>query len=373
MKKICILSMQRINNYGSVLQSYSLKKILGQLGADVHFIDIEKRSKDDNLVSNNRLEFKNESSGTNLLSKLKKIDKFFFYRLNQKKLFKQQIDLFDDFRENELNIKLEDNYLDYDLCVIGSDEVFNCMSNSSWGFTTQLFGNVSQSKKVITYAASCGATTIEDLNDSVKNAIKSAFDNISGFSARDNNTKMFITQLSDLEVNMNLDPVWVGNFEDEIQNAKVIPNLPLNYCIIYSYPNRISSKRDIKNILDFCKKNKLEPIAIGGYQAWVKKSIICNPFEMLKIFKNAAFIITDTFHGTIFSQKFNGKYAVLIRDSNRNKLTDLVERINAKEHVIENFSELDKTFNVPHDSDLVSKQIENDYKDTINYLKKHIQ
>ena len=39
MKKVGILSMQRILNYGSFLQAYGLKKILEDLGCDVEFVD----------------------------------------------------------------------------------------------------------------------------------------------------------------------------------------------------------------------------------------------------------------------------------------------------------------------------------------------
>ena len=38
---ICILSMQRVLNYGSLLQAYSLMKILTHMGHMVDFIDIE--------------------------------------------------------------------------------------------------------------------------------------------------------------------------------------------------------------------------------------------------------------------------------------------------------------------------------------------
>ncbi|MGM9534772.1 MAG: hypothetical protein ACI3VR_05945, partial [Intestinibacter sp.] len=37
--KIGIISMQRIKNYGSFLQAFSLKKTLEELGAEVEFID----------------------------------------------------------------------------------------------------------------------------------------------------------------------------------------------------------------------------------------------------------------------------------------------------------------------------------------------
>lgn len=49
--KVCILSMQKVPNMGSLLQSYSLKKILESMGHEVHFIDIEKRNSDDELLN----------------------------------------------------------------------------------------------------------------------------------------------------------------------------------------------------------------------------------------------------------------------------------------------------------------------------------
>ena len=45
--KICILSMQRVDNYGSVLQGYSLKKLINNLGHHTEFIDIKKGNNED--------------------------------------------------------------------------------------------------------------------------------------------------------------------------------------------------------------------------------------------------------------------------------------------------------------------------------------
>ena len=48
--------MQKVPNFGSLLQSYSLKKMLECMGAEVHFIDIEKNREDDKVVGE-RLQF----------------------------------------------------------------------------------------------------------------------------------------------------------------------------------------------------------------------------------------------------------------------------------------------------------------------------
>ena len=39
MKKVGIMSMQRIANYGSFLQAYALKQLIEELGHKVEFVD----------------------------------------------------------------------------------------------------------------------------------------------------------------------------------------------------------------------------------------------------------------------------------------------------------------------------------------------
>ena len=136
--------MQKVPNFGSLLQSYSLKKMLECMGVEVHFIDIEEKEEDDKAVGE-RLQFGKEIEKNNgILSKLKKIDRYALNRIKIRKIANEQDWYFEEFRKNILGIKDEDNEEQYDLCVIGSDEVFNCMAPSTWGFTSQLFGKVRQ-------------------------------------------------------------------------------------------------------------------------------------------------------------------------------------------------------------------------------------
>lgn len=372
MKKVCILSMQRVQNFGSLLQSYSLKKVLEEIGCEVHFIDIEKNEQDNCLTENKSVRFdKEQEMSNNLLSKFKKIDRYIINRISNKYFVNQQDKMFENFRTNELSIKDTDNDQKYDLCVIGSDEVFNCMSPTPWGFTSQLFGNVKQADKVITYAASCGSTKYSDINSEMANIIKNAFNNVSAFSSRDENTTNFIKNLTDKPVEQHFDPVWIGDFSEKISKTQISIKLPKNYCIVYSYYNRIYDKKEIQSILNFCKSKKLTPIALGAPQKWIKRFYTVSPFEMIKIFQNADFIVTDTFHGTIFSEKFNGRYAVLFRESNKNKLSDLVNKINAQNHLIDDFENISKVYNAFNDRNDVLELQQKAKQQSVNYLKKY--
>lgn len=348
--KICILSMQRVSNFGSLLQSYALKELLESLGHTVHFIDIEPIESDNLLLSNCINSATTNTISQKICSKIQKIDKYLLNRIKNRARQKLQDELFEEFRVQELGVSDTDNNAHYDLCVIGSDEVFNCMTPSPWGFTSQLFGNVRQADRVVTYAASCGATKLEQLPKEVKERIKESFSRIDGFSVRDENTSEFVSALTDKSVLLHLDPVAIGDFSKGMAQVKNLAGkLPQRYCIIYSYYNRIDSKEEYDPIIKFCKQHNFEPVTIGAPQKWVKNHLVLDPFEVLVAFKNADFVITDTFHGTLFSARFANRFAVTTRISNQNKLGDLLTRLHLEKHQIRSFNELENVFLIKKD------------------------
>lgn len=363
--KIGILSMQKVDNYGSVLQAYSLKKMIETLGHQVEFIDI-KRGEDENLnaqckkLSSYSADKDKSWVACQMLRVINKLSNIEAERIYEK------------FRLNELHIKRNTNNSIYDVCTIGSDEVFNCLQSSKWGFDSQLFGNVKNAKRVITYAACCGSTKEEDLSEELRQAIITAMSNLDAISVRDENTEKFVRTLIGRESVYNLDPVAVGDFSAEIQSSNVNGKLPKRYCIVYSYQERISDKETISAIRNYCKKYNLVPIAPFGRQKWIKAQKMLAPFELLKAFMNAECIITDTFHGTIFGAKFGKKMAVIIKDSNRNKLEDLIDRLGIEEHVVTDIDELENILSVELDRDRIDKVLENARKNTFQYLEENL-
>lgn len=371
--KICILSMQRVLNYGSLLQAYSLKKMITSLGHEVSFVDIEPNEQD-NLK---RLEVKSfdeglKLSGRNIVYRLLQQDTIIIYGLKKIIAKKNVVKLQKKFADKLLELNETNNEKKYDVCVIGSDEVFNCLNDESWGFTSQLFGNVRQANKVITYAASCGFTKSTELADSVKDIISNSFALVSTFSVRDENTANFVREIAKTEPQYHLDPVAVGNFDDEIGKASECLNrLPPKYCIVYSYHGRMGDSEK-KAVLDVCRKEKMTPVSIGGSQKWVHTHLELDPFEVLYAFKNAAYVVTDTFHGAIFSAKYASRYAIIVRDSNKNKLSDLISRLKIDEHRVTSIEQIVDLYAILDDKKTI-RDIENvQYERSIKYLEQNI-
>ncbi len=375
MKNTCILSMQRVLNYGSLLQAYSLMRMVEGLGCEVEFIDIEA-NETENQCRQKTAQF---NEGMNLASKnivyrLLQQDTNPLYilpKIKAKKCMQKKQEL---FSKNVLHLNEENNNKQYDTCIIGSDEVFNCLNAASWGFTSQLFGNVKQADKVITYAASCGFTRAEDLTAKMNEIIQGAFEHVAAFSVRDQNTERFVREISGREdVSMNLDPVLVGDFTSEMSQCQdVLKKLPKRYCIIYAYSGRIHDEKEIKAILKLCKQQHMTPVSVGGAQKWVHKHLDLSPFEVLVAFKNAQFVVTDTFHGTIFSAKYAPKFSVLVRESNANKLGDLISKLGIEKHRVENISQLPDIYGYAAPREQLDQLIQKERERTIKYLESNV-
>ena len=365
--KIGILSMQMIDNYGSLLQAYGLKKIIESIGGNVEFINIKKINSDNIVTSTIPDKYLDESDGKSIIQKL--FNRYLFVRLYNKIVNKIFVKRCSEFRKEHLMIEKKSSH--YDLCVIGSDEVFNCLNAGWWGYTSQLFGNVSEADNIITYAASCGATKYENLSYELVDSIKKSMKKINEFSVRDNNTYEFVEKMGFTKIKKNLDPVLIYDFTKEVTKTR-LPKLPKHYCVIYSYSYRFYRKEEIDSILLFCNKNHLTPIALQGGQTWCKNFIACTPFECLKIFENSDFVITDTFHGTIFSVKYANKFAVIERESNFNKLNDLIRSLEIENHLAKEISQIESIYHIEKNTDLVYKILEKERIKTKKYLGKYI-
>lgn len=367
--KISILSMQRVNNFGSLLQSYALKTMLRKLGHQVSFLDIEPNQADNALLEGSVEDFSKEcDAGRGILTKLKKLDRYAINRLRIKWADRCQKQKFQQFRRDVLEIADNTDEVRYDCCVIGSDEVFNCLSQTPWGFTGQLFGDVRQAGRVITYAASCGGTTYKNLPQQAALRIREVFGNVAAFSVRDENTEAFVTAFTEKPVQTHLDPALVMDFGKEIQGCSLPVGLPKRYCLVYSYYNRIHSPGEIAQIQTFCKSHGLEPVTIGAPQMWISRHFAVTPFEALQVFAHAEFVITDTFHGTVFSAKYAKGFAVMVRPSNANKLQDLLTRLQLKAHQVADFGQLDRVWDIKADTQRVQAVISSEYGRTMRYL-----
>ena len=340
MKKIGIMSMQRIANYGSFLQAYALEKMIEELGGKVEFVDYhvgtpvmidstESKNKFIRKVEKGFETFRYQAPLTHKLS-------FICYKQRFLKKYMPSLGI-----TNEMNYNPK-----LDCLVIGSDEVFNCIQkNSNVGYSLELFGKDNNAKKLITYAASFGNTTLEKLKKYKKTEeIGMLLRKFDAISVRDANSGAIVEKLTGKTPVYNLDPVLIYDY---MNCCDKIPKIEIKekYLIVYAYAGRISND-EADWISKYAKQKKLKVYAIGGIQKCADVFVDCSPFEVLAYFKNAEEVITDTFHGSIFSIITQRPFTTLIRRSdgnaygNEEKLCDLLKRIGMEKRMTTKIKEV---------------------------------
>lgn len=359
MKSIGIISMQRIINYGSFLQAYGLKRLIeGQINCNVEFIDYQYEQ---SLVESDIVR-------ESVISKIKKNRSVVKY-LAKKKYFRDvEKSLVDDLKKIGVDHK---NYnRDVDAVVIGSDEVFNCMQPYPVGYSRELFGKGFEDKTVISYAASFGHTKIKDLErKGIKNEVQDMLSKFARISVRDDNSAAIVAELLGAEPLHHMDPVLMYEYDDEMKTYNTDES---GYIIVYAYAGRLTIEEE-RYIKQFARAKKKKIYSIGHYSRIADKNIICHPFYVFSYFKNADYIITDTFHGTVFSIKTNSKFCTIIRDGNRNKLESLLKSLNQYGRAVHSLKDIERLYSTNIDYKATNEIIEREREKSKQYLKESLQ
>lgn len=349
---IGIVSMQRVINYGSFLQGFALKRILEELGYEVSFVDIKKGN---NIIVRKT----SKTSGV-------KIDKFILKRIEHTLFKKKRTKKFNVEYFSTIGINTPAKEEECDKIVIGSDEVFNCCQASAWGFTTQLFGNTAC--PAITYAASAGYSNMNEItNLGIASQIENALKKLSAISVRDDNTLSMVESFN-LKALKHLDPVLIFDWNKVIKPIHRYKD----YILIYAYDNRINDEDEIKAIKKFARQQHKKIISFGVYQRWCDKNVLCSPLELIAYFDAADYVITDTFHGTVISIKRNKKFATIIRDSNKNKLKDLLSTFGLTNREITNVANLEYVITNEINYQNVNTIIKTEVDRTMKYLHENL-
>lgn len=368
--KVGIMSMQRIVNYGSFMQAYALKSIIEDLGHEVVFVDYHV-----GLTIDKKKSLKRQLRHC--------IGESFFggiYRRHRKMGNNQKKSEL-EYRYEEclplLGITKEHNYrANVDVLVIGSDEVFNCVQmNPAVGYSPELFGYKNHAKKVITYAASFGSAKLEDLHQyRIDSELSKYLCKIQRISVRDENSRKIVSKLCGINPELHLDPVLIGNVENSFEKKEEKDN----YIAIYGYINRFTAEES-EAICKFAKEKNLKLVSLYGYQSFCDQNIACRPDEILSYFKNAEYIITDTFHGVIFSIINKKQFAVFVRFSgspvisNQEKLCDLLMRVQLQSQQVTRLDELSSILNQPIDYVKVDEIRLQEREKAIDYLKEELK
>ena len=298
--KVGILSFCNGYNYGAILQCYALQKYLISNGIDAEVINFKK-------------EKKYNKNGINLLSPAYTLRKI--YAMWYKKSINQKRQKFDSFFENKIsNFPAEPTNEDnisyytkkYDVIIFGSDQIWN-LDDKIYDNSKIFFGDFDFNGTKIAYAASFG-DSISIAQNNI-NYIKKMLLNFSAISVREETGNEFLNSNGIKSVHV-VDPTLLLNQIDweKLCKKSTYKKIPEKYILYYSVNCRKYSWLIAKKL---SKKTGLKVINLEEHPKIVGAHFINDytegPNEFLSLIKNAEYVVTNSFHGTIFSLIFKKK------------------------------------------------------------------
>lgn len=281
MKRCVIFTLLSANNIGAFLQAYSLWYVIKSIWepCEVLFGSFP-------------------SASTERSSRFSKILKYIkdgdFRKLNFKA---RSASSYNEIRSTLPVMEITPD-TQFDIAIIGSDEVWNIKSSNFVHYPAYL-GHHINADKIIAYAPCGNGVKVEDFRSIVPNE---KFEKFSALSARDTLTQECVKRLSGREVARVVDPTML--IDDFGQKFPPCP-IKNDFILVYSYG---VGDKYIPEIKKFSKNENLPLMSVGTYNSWCDKNIVANPWEFLGYLKAAKYVIVSTFHGTILSIKFNKQF-----------------------------------------------------------------
>lgn len=364
MRKIANITWVTYYNFGTFLQAYALQQYILSLGYDDVILD-------DSVFAETHINWKLRVK--KWIWSLCKSYRSFVKQQNEAQGF------YEHFKKEHLII--ESNVADierlnetYECFVCGSDQIWNPFSliNPKKGF---FFADFVYRKK-ISYAPSIGVSVMPlEYVDKFRSLIK----DFTFLSARERPGQKIMQELSGKKVVNVVDPTLLLS---KNQWEKLLANRKEKKAEVYVLgyfltPNPIY----IQTAKDYAHKKGLKFKMFYTDKSYVSVAdelITAGPIEFIEAIRNAHFLFTDSFHGSIFASIFNTQFVTFKRfkdtiESQNSRVENLLEMMGIQEHLLSEENAIDAISLEKIDFELVwanlSPYIKNSKEYLINALK----
>lgn len=315
-------------NYGAVLQAFALQRYLQkQQNTDVEIIDF--------TTANHLLEhqvFRKQKTRNPIKFIAYYILTLLRYRHIKKRInntweFKKRY-----FRYTRRYSTIEDvlkNHPQEDIYITGSDQVFN--PNAKYVPVYYLNFDKGNSKKVA-YAPSFG---ISQFSDDISAKISNYIDDFDFLSCREPAGAEYLSKLTGKSVPVVVDPVMLIS-ETEWGEVAVKPKYNENYILIYDLNGANNLIKIAKKIQ---KHTRLPIVCITGNRIKIypidKHVYDAGPAEFIGWIKHASYVVTDSFHGTMFSLIFHKQFFTFIAlERTSSRIRSILDKVALNDRII---------------------------------------
>ncbi|NLZ83416.1 MAG: polysaccharide pyruvyl transferase family protein [Clostridiales bacterium] len=329
--KVGVITFHSANNYGATLQAWALQRVLKDMGMDTGIINYHPHVID-GLYDPAKLK-------TGLPRQIKILT---LYIKNRKSLIRYK--KFRSFLKKHFNLigdyitydELEADNMNLDAYITGSDQVWN--PTHIGGYNPAYYLDFAKKgMKKISYGASIGT---EYIDTRYKDDMKNALSTFTAISIRERSSKEAVESLIEKPIEVVLDPTLLLNKEDYDQ-IKVKSSIKQPYILVYSIEKNpeliaLANKISVALGLPIIQRrpgqeliNQLEPF----YTA--------DAGEFLGLLEAAEYVITNSFHGTVFSVLYERPFVSMLHSDTGSRTADLLEELGLSSHILYNLNDFD--------------------------------
>lgn len=318
--KVGIVTFQETNNYGANLQNYALQQAIKQLGSEPETIDYRSRyiGRPYGLAH-----LKNKGLGTYLFGVVGYM--VYALRTSKTKQFRRNIAYSPKVKREGL-AAMNDRY---DVFLTGSDQVFNHKLTGLDG--TYMLDFVHDKTRCHSYAASLG---LAELDPSVQEQYRAWLGEFKTLTVREQTAVGVLEDVLGRDVSVVSDPCFLLERSDW---EKVVckPKQKQPYVFVYE----LAMSKDVVSLAQRIAKEKGLKIVFApfpmGKMANGSWQLGAGPGEILGFIRDAEYVVTDSFHGTLFSILFNKRFYTRIADKKiGSRVSDLLAKCGLEERLI---------------------------------------
>lgn len=297
--RIGILTFHFSDNFGALLQAYALRRWFLERGHQAEFIDYRPQHVEQG--GRIRMSLLPADMKANAKTIYLKASSFFHRHFGDP----DQADRFRDFRARHLGIDgavsyvaedLDRTQLPYDMIVAGSDQIWS--PSVQYGFDPVYFlafaGHTTARR--ISYAASFGR---DDLPPEQMQALAPLLRSLSAISVRELSAVEIIGSAAGLEAACVPDPTLLHDRYDDLLAVSRDDRQDHVFCYA------LRTGEGIRDVAGHVSRRLGAPIIspYNVHRRWreIGTTVYPGPAEWLSYAANSRFVVTNSFHGTVFS------------------------------------------------------------------------
>lgn len=308
MMKIGIITVYQTENTGSILQATALKDVLVERGCKVKFVSTKNKYSAHSAL---RLALNFKNSVINRQNPLEALKKYCYYSNY----------IHSVFESTSPEAVLDEHF---DALIIGSDTVWDMNSRYFRSLYRTFWALDWEKIPTISYAATIANTAYEDLDELCYPQI--ALRRYHDISVRDRYTAQYVESRTGREAQVVCDPTLLHPVEYYKKQCVLIRQ---KFLLLYLFDDPGADV--IHELVAFAHRRGLAVICLGKYISGSDQWVSSTVEEFLSYYNSAEFVVTNTFHGTIFSILFHKQFVVL--DYGKRKIAELLREFSLSERL----------------------------------------